>query len=283
MKDNKNYILNLINTNFENKNNKADCTILEYDANDRNSFKEIELLLNNKDNINKREINYLIGINNTTKNEINNSLEPKISNLYKIKHMIISDKDDNDIKMLLNDILKNHLNNIEISCKKRYKIILIGDTCVGKSCLFNIIIGNTDNKTPLGTIGIDSETIILNLKSEKKIQLRFIDSAGCERFRGLPLEYSKECDCVILLYDMTDLNSFLVLKDLLEELRESKNIKLLYMIENKNDEIDKRNVNEEEAMEFAKKNRLRFFQISCKTYIGIKEFLIDLSNEIVKI
>ena len=283
MKDNRNYILNLININFENKNNKADCTILEYDPNDRNCFKEVELLLNNKDNINKREINYLIGINNTTKNEINDSLVPKISNLYKIKHMLISDKDDNDIKMVLNDILINCLNNIEVLCEGFYNMTLFGDSCVGKTCLFRSISGNVYNASLLCTIGIDCQSNILNVKTEKKIKLKFTDTAGVERFRGTSLMYARKCDCAILLYDMTKLESFLSLKNWLEKLVEYKEIKLFYLIENKIDEIYNRKVNEEEAMEFAKKYNLRFFQISCKAYIGIKEFLIDLSNEIVKI
>ena len=283
VKDNRNYILNLININFENKNNKADCTILEYDPNDRNCFKEVELLLNNKDNINKREINYLIGINNTTKNEINDSLVPKISNLYKIKHMLISDKDDNDIKMVLNDILINCLNNIEVLCEGIYNMTLFGDSCVGKTCLFQSISGNVYNASLLCTIGIDCQSNILNVKTEKKIKLKFTDTAGVERFRGTSLMYARKCDCAILLYDMTKLESFLSLKNWLEELAENSEIKLIYLIENKIDEIDNRMVNEEEAIGFAKKYNLRFFQISCKEYIGIKEFLIDLSNEIVKI
>ena len=82
---------------------------------------------------------------------------------------------------------------------------------------------------------------------------------------------------------MTKLESSVSLKNWLEKLVEYKEIKLFYLIENKIDEIYNRKVNEEEAMEFAKKYNLRFFQISCKAYIGIKEFLIDLSNEIVKI
>ena len=82
---------------------------------------------------------------------------------------------------------------------------------------------------------------------------------------------------------MTKLESFLSLKNCLEELAENSEIKLIYLIENKIDEIDNRMVNEEEAIGFAKKYNLRFFQISCKAYIGIKEFFIDLSNEIVKI
>lgn len=62
---------------------------------------------------------------------------------------------------------------------------------------------------------------------------------------------------------------------------------MVYIITNKIDKIkeekEEEKVDEEEVMEFVEENKLRFFKISCKENIGIKEFLIDLCNEIVKI
>ena len=285
VKGNKNYILNLIIDNSKNKNNKADFTILEYDSCNEKSFKDIELLLNKDDNINKRQFNYLIGINKKTKDIISNPLTKKYCDINKIKHMQISDEDDNDIKILLNDILVN-LNNIEILCEEQYKIIPLSETCAGKTCLLYRIIENKYPETFLGTIGVDCKLKKLNLKSEREITLKFWDNAGQERFRSIALNYAKKCDVAVLLYDVTVIGSFYTLKSLYQNLIENENIKLVYIIANKIDKIkeeEEEKVDEEEVMEFVEENKLRFFKISCKENIGIKEFLIDLCNEIVKI
>ena len=55
---------------------------------------------------------------------------------------------------------------------------------------------------------------------------------------------------------------------------------LIYLIGNKIDMYEKREVNKEEAKSFAKENNLRYFEISCKSGEGIKDFLNDLTNEL---
>ena len=232
--------------------------------------------------MNKRQFNYLIEINKNTKDIISNPLAKQFCDINKIKHMQISDKDDNDIKILLNDILVN-LNNIKISCEERYKIILLGDTCAGKTCLIGRIINNEYYEETLATIGTDKREIKMNLKTEKELMLTMFDSGGTERWRDFALYDAKKCDVAVLIYDMTNIKSFDVLIDLYQNLVEIKEIKLIYIIENKIDRIDEEKVDEKEVMEFVKKNKLRFFKISCKNNIGIKEFLSDLCNEIVKI
>ena len=91
-------------------------------------------------------------------------------------------------------------------------------------------------------------------------------------------------DCIVLGYDLTCISSFESIKDYWYQT--SKDISgsdLIYLIENKIDLKEDRKVNEEEAREYAKNNNLRFFQVSCKNSTGIKEFINDLTDELIKI
>ena len=205
-----------------------------------------------------------------------------MSNLNKIKHIQISDKDDNDIKILLNDILIS-LNNIEISYEYNFNFLLLGDSMVGKTNLIYRIVDNKYIEYCSGTLGPDGKTKKLNMITGKTLNLKFYDFGGQERFRSLALSYAKYSDCSFLIYDKTDIKTFYDLKELYKELVKYANIKLIYIIENKIDIIDEGQVNEEEVIEFAIENNLRFFKISCKENIGIKELLIDIFYEITKI
>ena len=89
-------------------------------------------------------------------------------------------------------------------------------------------------------------------------------------------------DCIILIFDVTNYESFLTIKEFwYPKTKEFPNINLIYLIGNK---IDlERKVPREEAMNFANENNLRYFETSYLTGEGIQEFFNDLVNEITKI
>ena len=65
--------------------------------------------------------------------------------------------------------------------------------------------------------------------------------------------------------------------------KENSNANLIYLLGNKIDLINDRTVDENEARNYAEQNNIRYFEISCKTYIGLNEFFDDLVNELIKI
>ena len=283
MKDNKNYVLNLINKNFGNKCN-ADCTIFEYDIYEENGFKDIESSLKKEININKKTFNYLIGINHKTESKIIKSEVRKFSNINKIKNICVSSEDDNDIKNLLNDILMNLNSNLKKIFEKKYiKIVLLGlnSEGVGKTSLIKRILNDSFDDYSPATVGFNKFEKMIKLKNGKELKLLIYDTSGKERILKAFLESNKYFACALLVYDITDRESFNELESLFQYIIENLELQLVYLIGNKFDKIDERKVKEEEAIEFAKKNNMRYFKISCKTNSGINELFEELCNEIL--
>ena len=94
-----------------------------------------------------------------------------------------------------------------------YKLILLGDTSVGKTCLFKKLTTGLFMDKNVSTVGIDRRTITIdidveenNQKVSKKIILNLIDTAGEERFKAITKTYYKGSDGAVLLYDITEKN-----------------------------------------------------------------------------
>ena len=96
-----------------------------------------------------------------------------------------------------------------------YKLILLGDTSVGKTCLFKKLTTGIFMDKNVSTVGIDRRTIAIDIDVEennekvtKKIILNIIDTAGEERFKAITKTYYKGSDGAVLLYDITEKKSF---------------------------------------------------------------------------
>ena len=96
-----------------------------------------------------------------------------------------------------------------------YKLILLGDTSVGKTCLFKKLTTGIFMDKNVSTVGIDRRTITVDVDIEenneivtKKIILNIIDTAGQERFKAITKTYYKGSDGAVLLYDITEKKSF---------------------------------------------------------------------------
>ena len=281
-KENEQYIINLVTDN-----EKADCTLIEYDLNDIECFKDIHNLLNNN---NIHNI-YLIGVNFSDNEEINMNEILKLSESYIINNYFVSSKKDNDIKNLLNDLFL-HIRNVEISCKDIYEIIFFPCSSynVGKTSLIKRINDDKFSDSYQSTIDLDYFSKKIHLKTGKVIKMHFWDFGGgvIEMNINMAFDCLKGCDCAILMFDVGIRESFDELKNLYFYYMDNFNdMKLKYLIGNKIDLIlnneNERKVSKKEALEFAKENNWRYFELSCKDNIGIKEFNIDLINEIIKI
>ena len=124
---------------------------------------------------------------------------------------------------------------------------------------------------------------IIDLKNGNTISLNFIDTAGHERYISLMRFGIKDSDIVILGYDITRKGSFEDIDKIWYPLTKEVILSdLIYLLSNKNDVKDMIEVDEEEARKYAKDNKMRFFPISCKNFTGIKEFLDDITDEIIK-
>lgn len=171
-----------------------------------------------------------------------------------------------------------------------YKIILIGDSSVGKTCLFKKLTAGTYSDKNISTIGVDRKSFTLKVKInengeeiEKTFQIHLWDTAGQERFRSITKVYFKESQGLLLMYDITNKESFDNLDKWINGVKDSlgeddddkKNNDIKYIIillGNKLDLAvnDERKVTTEEAIELCKK-----FDIIWGGECSAKDFTID--------
>ena len=159
-----------------------------------------------------------------------------------------------------------------------YKIVVIGDINVGKTSILSRFRYSTFESQYMPTLGIDffSQNLFYE---DKTIRLILWDTAGEERFRSLIPSYLKNADCIIIVFDITNKDSFNSLNKWLTDSKNNASEGTIYIIcGNKSDLKEKRTVNENEIDKYIKKNELIYVECSAKNGEGIK----DLFNTVAK-
>ena len=142
--------------------------------------------------------------------------------------------------------------------KITYKIIIIGDSAVGKTCIFKKITSNTFNEKSISTIGMDRRTLFFTIKDSKgsdlEIEVQLWDTAGQERFRSITATYYKSSQGLLLMYDITKRETFSNVENWIDNVNDSlgnNNDYLIVLMGNKLDLVknnpEARDVSEEEA------------------------------------
>jgi len=159
-----------------------------------------------------------------------------------------------------------------------YKIVVLGDISVGKTSILSRFRYGIYEPEYMPTLGIDffSQNLFYE---DKTIRLILWDTAGEERFRSLIPSYLKNADCIIIVFDITNKDSFNSLNKWLTDSKNNASEGTIYIIcGNKSDLKEKRTVNENEIDEYIKKNELIYVECSAKNGEGIK----DLFNTVAK-
>ena len=162
-----------------------------------------------------------------------------------------------------------------------FKILIIGESGVGKTCLLLRFTEDSFTTTFLTTIGIDFKIKIINLE-DKLIKLQIWDTAGQERFRTITKTYYKGAHGIILTYDVTDQDSFKNIRNWIKQIEANAqgNVKRV-LVGNKCDKPD-RVVTEEEGKKLADDYSMSFFETSAKTNKNVTEVFYHLTKEILK-
>ena len=160
-----------------------------------------------------------------------------------------------------------------------YKIVIIGDINVGKTSILSRFRYGSFESEYMPTLGIDFFSKNLFFE-DKTIRLILWDTAGQERFRSLIPSYLKNADCIIIVFDITNKESFLSLNKWLTDAKNNASENTIYVIcGNKIDLKERRTVNENEINEYIEKNTgVIYMECSAKNGQGIK----DLFNVIAK-
>ena len=162
-----------------------------------------------------------------------------------------------------------------------FKLLIIGESGVGKTCLLLRFTDDSFTANHLTTIGIDFKIKIINLH-EKLIKLQIWDTAGQERFRTITKTYYKGAHGIILTYDVTDETSFKNIKNWIKQIEQNaQNNVCKVLVGNKCDKPD-RKVSEEEGKALAEEYKMSFFETSAKTKQNVNETFNFLTEEILK-
>ena len=166
---------------------------------------------------------------------------------------------------------------------EKIKIMIIGETKVGKTSLISRYCkGEFSDDSYLSTIGIDFQIKNLKLNS-KKIRVQIWDTAGQERFRNIAKNFFQSSDGFVIVYDISDSESFNKLDYWIEEIRaNSQEISKMIIVGNKCDLNQERQVKKEEGKEYSKKNQIKFFEVSAKEGTNINESFEFLIKDILK-
>jgi len=161
------------------------------------------------------------------------------------------------------------------------KLLLIGDSGVGKSCLLLRFCEDSFTPSFITTIGIDFKVRTVDLDG-KKIKLQIWDTAGQERFRTITTAYYRGAMGILLVYDMTDLNSFNNLRNWMKNIEDHASPDVnIALVGNKSD-MDSRAVKTAEAEALATELKVPFLEASAKSGKNVEEAFILLAREIKK-
>ena len=163
-----------------------------------------------------------------------------------------------------------------------YKVILIGDSFVGKTSLIIRFCKDIYEENSLSTIGIDTQKKYLK-KDNKKIELQIWDTAGQEKFRSLAKSSCNQMDGIIFVFDLGDKETFKNIKTWYTNLDQMVDFKKVgaVLVGNKSD-LSPYDVTEEKIMEYANQKKMEYIASSAKTNNNVNNIFIKILDDIMK-
>jgi len=163
-----------------------------------------------------------------------------------------------------------------------FKLVLLGDTAVGKSCLVVRFVRDEffDFQEPTIGAAFLTQTVTLD---DATVKFEIWDTAGQERYRSLAPMYYRGAAAAVVVYDITNKDSYAGAKSWVKELqrRGDPNV-VIALAGNKADNSANRAVETEEVQAYAAENGVIFFETSAKTAQNVRELFVDIANKLPK-
>ena len=169
----------------------------------------------------------------------------------------------------------------ELTPDALFKVIIIGDAGVGKSCILRRATKDEFLESYDVTIGAASTSFLVRIQ-QKLVKLQLWDTAGQENFRSMIRVFYKGSHGAILVYDITRQDTFSKLEDWLMEIKENAVPDVMIcLVGNQKDNRQKREVSTEDGVAFARVHSLaHFIETSAKTGEGVTELFLDVAKSL---
>ena len=164
---------------------------------------------------------------------------------------------------------------------KAFSLAILGDTGVGKTSFSNRFTQNSFNRTEKPTIGAEYFQKIYYYNNQS-VKLDIYGTSGNEKYKKISKYLYKDARSIILMYKINDKKTFNNLKHYLDNIKQySVENPIIYIVGNYSDLKESRQVDKEDLINLAKEEGLKYFEISCKTGMGVNEVIMELTKEIV--
>ncbi|KAM9428271.1 ras-related protein Rab-6B-like isoform 1-T1 [Salvelinus alpinus] len=158
---------------------------------------------------------------------------------------------------------------------RKFKLVFLGEQSVGKTSLITRFMYDSFDNTYQATIGIDflSKTMYLEDRTVRNsVRLQLWDTAGQERFRSLIPSYIRDSTVAVVVYDITNMNSFQQTCKWIDDVRTERGSDVIIMlVGNKTDLEEKRQITIEAGEQRAKELNVMFIETSAKTGTNVKQ------------
>ena len=166
-----------------------------------------------------------------------------------------------------------------------FKILLLGDSTVGKTAFILRFCEDKFVEDSLTTIGLDQKNKFVK-RGDKKLELHIWDTAGQERFRSIAKNCYKGADGIILMYDISKYETFKHIKTWINNIKESIDIDkvALIVVANKCDLPDnENNVDQESKQDFENSSKMKIIEASAKENVNVNESFISLIDKMIEL
>ena len=166
-----------------------------------------------------------------------------------------------------------------------FKILLLGDSTIGKTAFILRFCEDKFDSDSLTTIGLDQKNKYVK-RGDKKLELHIWDTAGQERFRSIAKNLFKGADGIVLMYDISNYNSFKHIKEWINNIKDSIDISKvgLIIVGNKCDLPDsERKVDEESKKLFETNHNMKIYEASAKDNINVNDCFIILIDKMLEL
>lgn len=159
------------------------------------------------------------------------------------------------------------------------KLLIVGDSGVGKSCLLLRFCENNFTTSHLATIGIDFKMKTIEIEG-KRVRVQTWDTAGQEKYKTITQTYYRGANGIILTYAIDDRESFANVENWMKQIKENSNDNASIILVGNKSDLPERRVNYDEGKRLADSHGIQFFETSAKDARNINDTFYAITRDI---